>query len=390
MSQQETIISLPTPHQEVIASSLNQERIIIGMNIEGKPPLPPRPTRQSSTLPSSAYPTSGLASLARRPKEHSSTLPSSRYPPTNTSNSSTECQQSGRTLPFPMCQVPLTPSTSPQRQRERSALPVSLSQADTTSSRAPRLKPQDSALLLSLRPAHRTCSPPPPLKNKDFSLTSSSCQSMGSSSCFFTFEQEDSYSSSSANDTLRFSAGITQSSCTSCAESSTSVATLLAEPTVTQMIKESLSTRDWGEPFLIFDWKLSTDELGIGTKTAERVRKIMIKWQSQSIDGNVSLLFSVRCIIAHISIATQYLELAEMSWMTDSPCTDIVWDLLSPDPMNFAPYSVITEFCQYFLLLFHKAILKLKLPYQVPVHIRCHLDPVYRNVRRAIDERMMT
>jgi hypothetical protein len=79
---------------------------------------------------------------------------------------------------------------------------------------------------------------------------------MGSSSGSSTFEQEDSYSSSSANDTLRFSAGITQSSCTSCAESSTSVATLLAEPTVTQMIKESLSTRDWGEAFLIFDWKL--------------------------------------------------------------------------------------------------------------------------------------
>ena len=141
MSQQETIISFPTPHQEVIASSLNQERVIIGMNIKVRPPLPPRPTQQSLTLPSSAYPTSGIVSLARQPKEHSSTLPSSRYPPTSTSNSSTECQQSGRTLPFPMCQVLFTLSTSPQCQRERSALPVSLSQANSTFSCAPHLNP---------------------------------------------------------------------------------------------------------------------------------------------------------------------------------------------------------------------------------------------------------
>lgn len=66
--------------------------------------------------------------------------------------------------------------------------------------------------------------------------------------------------------------------------------------------------------------------------------------------------------------------------MIDRPTTHVIWDLLSSDSTRQGPFPVVREFSQFFLLLVNKAEQECKLPHQVPIDVRCQIDPQYRQI----------
>lgn len=113
-----------------------------------------------------------------------------------------------------------------------------------------------------------------------------------------------------------------------------------------------------------------------------------MQFSSKWIDGIVPLL-SISCYInANVAIAREYLELAELSNVIDLQAADTVWALLlrDPDSPRLSSYPVVKEFGQYFLHLSKAVIAGHDLPVQIPISIRCKLDPCYKIAWRTLHE----
>lgn len=80
----------------------------------------------------------------------------------------------------------------------------------------------------------------------------------------------------------------------------------------------------------------------------------------------------------------QYLTFAGLERFIHNPSTQTIWDLLFSNSTRVGPFPVVKEFCQFFLLLLNKAEQGSKLPYQVPIHVRCKLDPRYRDIWQTV------
>ena len=170
------------------------------------------------------------------------------------------------------------------------------------------------------------------------------------------------------------------SSVTSCSELSTPRVSC----DVATILKSSLKSRKWGIGRLNFDWDLSEKELCQAEEMMVRLKEtITIKWESKLMTGNI---ISINCnIIANTSTVDEYLRYGGFKEKTikelmKKSSTEIIWNLLSSDTSRKGPFPVVKEFCQFFLLLVNKAEQGSPLPCQVPVHVRCKLDPQYRQI----------
>ena len=402
-------ISGPIERKNPIIPSISSLQASASTTIlELPPPLPPRPHRQ--VLPHSSKTETTRNSLARSLSSSSASRQVDRKNSANSSifpmQTSTSTVVSGLPFPLPSRSYRNDPSQSSNTERKRTSptrsLSLSLRQGTKSPLRSPQSGQETSRLDLSSKEITSTSLHTTPVRSVSSALRKDSPTYMDSyhttdDSFSLPLSRTKSVDSSSSDKTSiasLFSVEGSRSSTPPVLGSVTSISESVRTPrlpdissTTAELIEGSMDSRHWGKGRLDFDWDISQEELSGAEDMIHCLRKIItIKWASSQPITCITPLILCH-VVANISTVEQYLtfgglDQTKIKELIDTPTTQVIWDLLSSDSPREGPFPVVKEFCQYFLLLMNKVEQGWRLPYWVPIKVRCDINPSYRHIWR--------